>query len=222
MAILEAADTISRFFFLTFPFNWWEQGRSLAVPVPMMETWVLIPPELCLVPTVVGGLGGPSARVWTRVAVAQGRRWSPFQGTVRLGVMPSADAGVAPANGLNASPSLPVESDVSPSSRYLVFVSSLRIKYQKSVRAWGFSFELFKFPQTLLSATVLSSMFELSVKLLRCYRVFIFIFLGMIFIQHIWRHRCDKTRPFKGNQSSDPSRNLTTAWATDEIRWLFP
>ena len=105
----------------------------------MMETWVLIPPELCLVPTVVGGLGGPSARVWTRVAVAQGRRWSPFQGTVRLGVMPSADAGVAPANGLNASPSLPVESDVSPSSRYLVFVSSLRIKYQKSVRAWGFS-----------------------------------------------------------------------------------
>ena len=29
------------------------------------------------------------ARVWTRVPVAQGRRWSPFQGTVRLGVMPS-------------------------------------------------------------------------------------------------------------------------------------
>ena len=51
----------------------------------MMETWVLIPPELSLV------LQPPSqqARVWTRVPVAQGRRWSPFQGTVRLGVMPS-------------------------------------------------------------------------------------------------------------------------------------
>jgi hypothetical protein len=57
-------------------------------PTPMMETWVLIPPELSLV------LQPPSqqARVWTRVPVTQGRRWSPFQGTVRLGVMPSTAA----------------------------------------------------------------------------------------------------------------------------------
>ena len=74
----------------------------------MMETWVLIPPELSLVLTpcdaadaAAAGQTTPtksasqqqlqqqSARVWTRVPVTQGRRWSPFQGTVRLGVMPS-------------------------------------------------------------------------------------------------------------------------------------
>jgi len=62
--------------------------RSPTPPTPMMETWVLIPPELSLV------LQPPSqqARVWTRVPVTQGRRWSPFQGTVRLGVMPSTAA----------------------------------------------------------------------------------------------------------------------------------
>ena len=64
----------------------------------MMETWVLIPPELWLVltPSADGAapaaVAAPSARVWTRVAVSQGRRWSPFQGTVRLGVMTSAEA----------------------------------------------------------------------------------------------------------------------------------
>ena len=51
-----------------------------------METWVLIPAELSL---VLQQHVQHQARVWTRVPVAQGRRWSPFQGTVRLGVMPS-------------------------------------------------------------------------------------------------------------------------------------
>ena len=64
----------------------------------MMETWVLIPAELSLVQQPAassppsedtdGGQATAVARVWTRVPVAQGRRWSPFQGTVRLGVMP--------------------------------------------------------------------------------------------------------------------------------------
>lgn len=54
----------------------------------MMETWVLIPPELSLVLQPMS----QQARVWTRVPVTQGRRWSPFQGTVRLGVMPSASS----------------------------------------------------------------------------------------------------------------------------------
>ena len=63
-----------------------------------METWVLIPAELSLVLTSSENEGRSangarpvpqSARVWTRVPVTQGRRWSPFQGTVRLGVMPS-------------------------------------------------------------------------------------------------------------------------------------
>lgn len=52
----------------------------------MMETWVLIPPELSLV------LQSSQALVMTRVPVAQGRRWSPFQGTVRLGVIPASAA----------------------------------------------------------------------------------------------------------------------------------
>ena len=55
-------------------------------PAIMMETWVLIPAELSL---VLQQHVQHQARVWTRVPVAQGRRWSPFQGTVRLGVMPS-------------------------------------------------------------------------------------------------------------------------------------
>ena len=53
----------------------------------MMETWVLIPPELSLVLQ-----SNNQALVMTRVPVAQGRRWSPFQGTVRLGVIPASAA----------------------------------------------------------------------------------------------------------------------------------
>lgn len=63
--------------------------------VKMMETWVLIPPELSLVlePELMGQQE-PQVRVWTRVSVAQGRRWSPFQGTVRLGALPASSADI--------------------------------------------------------------------------------------------------------------------------------
>lgn len=57
---------------------------------------MLIPPELSLVlePEMMDKHEQPQVRVWTRVSVAQGRRWSPFQGTVRLGALPASSADI--------------------------------------------------------------------------------------------------------------------------------
>lgn len=67
---------------------------SSPAPAKMIETWVLIPPELSLVVPPQPAGQHPQVRVWTRVPVAQGRRWSPFQGTVRLGVIPATASNI--------------------------------------------------------------------------------------------------------------------------------
>ena len=103
----------------------------------MMETWVLIPAELSLVQPApsspsddgVAQQAAATARVWTRVPVAQGRRWSPFQGTVRLGVMPFSSASSIGGGGGRSSSALSTASSTDSTSaevRQHIFSYSLR------------------------------------------------------------------------------------------------